>query len=124
MKYSNNNTNDIFDDDIDYSVEWEDLTSVYELTLSEDDNYTDDKFKVYTYQLILNQIILKANTYSGYVESSKLYEMIDNIETQLNGELQSVVQSSYDEVFETLLDTARARVNSAVTGPGNMEGDN
>jgi serine/threonine-protein kinase len=114
---------DIFDDDVDYSEEWNDLVSVYELTVSTDDNYTDDKFKAYTYQLILNQIVSKAKEYNGYIDSSSMFEMIDNIEEQVNGNLAEVVESSYDGVFDKLIETARGKVNSAITGSGEAGGD-
>ncbi len=114
---------DIFDEDVDYSAEWDDLVSVYDLTISQDDNYTDDKFKAYTYQLILNQIVAKAREYNGYIDASQMYEMIDNIETQVKGALVEVVGNSYDGVFDSLIDTARGKVNSAVTGSGKTGGE-
>lgn len=114
---------DIFDEDVDYSAEWDDLVSLYDLTISQDDNYTDDKFKAYTYQLILNQIVAKAREYNGYIDASQMYEMIDNIETQVKGALVEVVGNSYDGVFDSLIDTARGKVNSAVTGSGKTGGE-
>jgi len=52
-----------------------------------------------------------------------MYEMIDNIETQVKGALVEVVGNSYDGVFDSLIDTARGKVNSAVTGSGKTGGE-
>ena len=79
--------------------------------------------KAYTYQLILNQIVAKAREYNGYIDASQMYEMIDNIETQVKGALVEVVGNSYDGVFDSLIDTARGKVNSAVTGSGKTGGE-
>ncbi len=124
-EYSSGTSNK-FDNNVDYAQFWNNIETIYSKA-SDSDTFSTKAAQLYAYQKILG-IISDNNNMNGFygvVSTDKLYQMVNNIESQINNTSKFVAtDKSYEAIYNSVknqIPITRSKIDAVSNKNGGVQ---